>query len=56
MLKAWAEAETITVKVVYSSFVIAQLYPVASSSSVLPFGLPPSPMVVAVMLTVNALV
>ena len=47
---------TVTAKVVYSSFVIAQLCPVRSSSSVLPFGLPPSPTVVTVVLTANALV
>ena len=47
---------TNTAKVVYSSFVIAQLCPVTLSSSVLPFGLPPLPTVVAVVLMANALV
>ena len=49
---------TATAKVVYSSFafVVVQLCPVISSSSVLPFGLPPSPTAVAVVLTANALV
>ena len=47
---------TVTAKVVYSSFVIAQLCPETSLSSVLPFGLPPSPTVIVVVLTANALV
>ncbi len=37
-------------KVTYSFFVIAQLCLVASSNLVLPFGLPPLPMVIAVVL------
>ena len=47
---------TVTAKVFYSSFVIEQLCPVTLSSSVLPFGLPTSPMVIAVVLMANALV
>jgi hypothetical protein len=43
-------------KVVYSFFSMVQLWLVASLSSVLPFGLPPLPTVVAVVLVVNALV
>ncbi len=47
---------TVTAKVVYLSFFIVQLCPVTLLSSVLPFGVPPSPTVIAVVLTANALV
>ena len=43
-------------KLRYSSCGMAQLCPVASSSSVLPCGLPPSPTVVAVVLGAKAFV
>jgi hypothetical protein len=55
MLKAWAKTKHYDGKVTYFSFIIAQLCPVASSSLVLPFRLPPSPTVVAVVLVANAL-
>ncbi len=56
MVEAWTEAKYCHGKVVYSSFVIVQLCPVTSLSSVLPFGLPSSPTVVVAVLMANALV